>query len=213
MFVTAVLNQKGGVGKTTVATHLATALLFEGLNSMLVNSDPQDSALDWASVRTNHPLPVVTIDNPTALERDVRRTLAHMDMVVIDGAPSIDKLAISAIKTADLIIIPVQPSPYDIWATAELVDMIKQRQEFTNGTPKACFMVSRAIKGSTLAKEVKDALEEYGFPVLESRFSQRVAFPNSATGGFTVMETEPNGEAAGEVRALVQELRQHWMRI
>lgn len=205
MHVIAVLNQKGGSGKTTIATHLARALQLDGADVLLVDSDPQGSARDWAAVREDQPLTVVGIDRPT-IDRDLKN-VARKDFVVIDGAPQAADLAVSAIKAADFVLIPVQPSPYDIWATADLVELVKQRIEVTDGRLQAAFVVSRAIKGTKLGAEVAEALAGYGLPVLESRITQRVVYPGTAANGTTVMEAEPTGDAAAEVRALAAELK------
>ncbi len=206
MHVIAVLNQKGGSGKTTIATHLARALQLDGADVLLVDSDPQGSARDWAAVREDQPVAVVGIDRPT-IERDIKH-VARKDFVVIDGAPQAADLAVSAIKAASFVLIPVQPSPYDIWATADLVELVKQRIEVTDGKLRAAFVVSRAIKGTRIGAEVADALAGYGLPILESRITQRVSYPGTAAAGTTVLDTEPNGDAASEVRALVAELKQ-----
>ncbi|MDD2657792.1 MAG: AAA family ATPase [Candidatus Pacebacteria bacterium] len=206
MLVIAVLNQKGGSGKTTIATHLARALQIEGADVLLVDSDPQGSARDWAAVREDQPLTVVGIDRPT-IERDIKN-IARKDFVVIDGAPQAADLAVSAIKAASFVLIPVQPSPYDIWATADLVELVKQRIEVTDGKLQAAFVVSRAIKGTRIGSEVAEALAGYDLPILESRITQRVSYPSTAAAGTTVMDTEPAGDAAAEVRALAAELKQ-----
>lgn len=206
MHVIAVLNQKGGSGKTTIATHLARALQLEGHDVLLVDSDPQGSARDWAAVREEQPLTVVGIDRPT-IERDLKN-VAHKDYVVIDGAPQAADLAVSAIKAATCILIPVQPSPYDIWATADLVDLVKQRIELTDGKLKAAFVVSRAIKGTRIGAEVTDALTGYGLPVLDARITQRVSYPGTAAAGTTVLDDEPDGDGANDVRALLAEIKQ-----
>lgn len=207
MQVIAVLNQKGGSGKTTIATHLAMALQLDGASVVLVDSDPQGSARDWAAARaTEQPLSVIGIDRPT-IERDLK-SLAKTDFVVIDGAPQAADLAVSAIKSASFVLIPVQPSPYDIWAAADLVDLVKQRIEITDGKLKAGFVVSRAIAGTKLGQEVSDALAGYGLPVLTSRIMQRVAYPSTAATGRTVFDVEPTGEAAGDFVALKNELIQ-----
>ncbi len=206
MLVIAVLNQKGGSGKTTIATHLARALQIEGADVLLVDSDPQGSARDWAAVREDQPLTVVGIDRPT-IERDIKN-IARKDFVVIDGAPQAADLAVSAIKAASFVLIPVQPSPYDIWATADLVELVKQRIEVTDGKLQAAFVVSRAIKGTRIGSEIAEALAGYGLPILESRITQRVSYPGTAAAGTTVMDTEPAGDAAAEVRALAAELKQ-----
>ncbi len=206
MKVIAVLNQKGGSGKTTIATHLARALQLDGADVLLVDSDPQGSARDWAAVREDQPLTVVGIDRPT-IDRDVK-AIGRRDFVVIDGAPQAADLAVSAIKAADFVLIPVQPSPYDIWATADLVELVKQRIEVTDGKLQAAFVVSRAIKGTRIGGEVADALAGYELPILESRITQRVSYPGTAAAGTTVLEAEPEGDAAAEVRALAAEIRQ-----
>lgn len=206
MQVIAVLNQKGGSGKTTIATHLARALQLDGADVLLVDSDPQGSARDWAAVREDQPLTVVGIDRPT-IDRDLKN-VARKDFVVIDGAPQAADLAVSAIKAAHFVLIPVQPSPYDIWATADLVELVKQRIEVTDGKLQAAFVVSRAIKGTRIGAEVTEALNGYGLPVLESRITQRVSYPGTAAAGSTVMDAEPDSDAAAEVRALAKEIKQ-----
>lgn len=205
MHVIAVLNQKGGAGKTTVATSLARALQLDGADVLLVDSDPQGSARDWAAVREDQPLTVVGIDRPT-IDRDLKH-VARKDWVVIDGAPQAADLAVSAIKAADLVLIPVQPSPYDIWATADLIELVKQRIEVTDGRLRAAFVVSRAIKGTRIGAEIVGALHGYGLPVLASRITQRVAYPSTAAAGTTVLDAEPEGEGAAEIRALADEVR------
>lgn len=206
MRVIAVLNQKGGSGKTTIATHLARALQLAGHDVLLVDSDPQGSARDWAAVRDDQPVPVVGIDRPT-IDRDLK-SVAKKGYVVIDGAPQAADLAVSAIKAADFILIPVQPSPYDIWATSDLVDLVKQRIEMTDGRLQAAFVVSRAIKGTRIGAEVTETLEGYGLPILTARITQRVSYPTTAASGITVMDAEPQGDAADEVRALTDEIIQ-----
>lgn len=204
MKVISVLNQKGGSGKTTIATHLARAIQLKGFSVLLVDSDPQGSSRDWAAVNPENPVPVVGIDRPT-IERDLKR-IADKDYVIIDGAPQAADLAISAIKASDIIIIPVQPSPYDIWATSDLVDLVKQRIEMTDGKLKAAFIVSRAIKGTKIGKEISTALTDYQLPVLETCINQRVIYPTSATMGSSVLDEEPNGEATKEINNLTNEV-------
>jgi chromosome partitioning protein len=204
MHVIAVLNQKGGAGKTTIATHLARALQLAGRDVLLVDSDPQGSARDWAAVRDDQSVPVVGIDRPT-IDRDLK-SVVKKEFVIIDGAPQAADLAVSAIKAANFILIPVQPSPYDIWATSDLVDLVKQRIEVTDGKLQAAFVVSRAIKGTRIGDEVTGALEGYGLPILKARITQRISYPTTAASGATVLDTEPHGDAAAEIRAVLEEI-------
>lgn len=204
MRVIAVLNQKGGVGKTTIAVHLARALQLSGSDVLLVDSDPQGSARDWAAARDDQPLTVVGLDRPT-LDRDIKR-LGPKDFIVIDGAPQLKDMCASAIKAANLVLIPVQPSPYDIWATQELVDLVKQRIEITEGRFQAVFVVSRMIKGTRLGREVSEILAGYGLPILKTAITQRVIFASSATDGKTALDEEPESIASSEIRSLTKEV-------
>ena len=205
--IIAVLNQKGGAGKTTLSTNLARALQLAGDKVLLVDSDPQGSARDWNAAGNGDLLPVVGLDRST-LAKDIQAIQANQDWLIIDGAPQIAELAIAAIKCADVILIPVQPSPYDVWACEDLVEIIKTRQDITNGKPKAAFVISRVIKNTQLSKEIGEALEGYGLPVFTHFTSQRDIYPKTAATGSTVLDAEPSGEAAAEIRAIAQELKE-----
>ena len=206
MKVIAVLNQKGGSGKTTIATHLARGLQLQGHSVLLVDSDQQGSARDWRAVDEDNPVPVIGLDRPT-LDKDLKN-VSNKEFVVIDGSPQATNLALSAIKAADFVLIPVQPSPYDVWATSDLVELVQQRIEMTDGKLKAAFVVSRAIQNTNIGKEVAAVLQDYNLPVLDARIVQRVSYPNSASVGKTVFETESaKSNAVTEITQLVNEVK------
>jgi chromosome partitioning protein len=125
--------------------------------------------------------------------------------VLIDGAAKLTGMIAAALKVADAVLIPVQPSPYDIWAAADLVDLIKARQEVTDGKPQAAFLISRAIKRTVLGREILAALAEYDLPVFASGTVQRQSYPRSAAEGRTVLE-DGSKEAAEEINAIADEL-------
>jgi chromosome partitioning protein len=204
--VVAVLNQKGGSGKTTIATNLACSLQMDGATVMLVDADPQGSARDWNEANEAGLIPVVGLDRET-LRKDLKAIWENYDWVVIDGAPQIARLSAAAVRAADFVLIPVQPSPYDIWACADLIDIVEARQEVTGGSPQAAFLVSRAIKNTRLSGEVSSALEEYGLPVFKNGTTQRVAYPTTAAEGRTVID-HPESEAAREIIAIKNELKE-----
>jgi chromosome partitioning protein len=203
--IIAVLNQKGGAGKTTLATNLSRALQENNKRVLLIDSDPQGSARDWNTAGDGEIVSVIGLDRPT-LSKDIQSIKENSDWIVIDGAPQIAELSVSAIKCADVILIPVQPSPYDVWACEDLVDVIKARQEVTEGSPKAAFVISRAIKNTQLSKEISDALKDYDLPVFENYTSQRVIYAKSAAVGSTVLDIESGNEAAKEILAIRVEL-------
>lgn len=204
--VLAILNQKGGSGKTTISTNLAVALQRDGAKVVLVDADPQGSSRDWNEANGGDLIPVVGLDRET-LPKDLQVITNTYDWIVIDGAPQIAKLSAAAVKAADIVLIPVQPSPYDIWACADLVDIIKARQQVTDGMPKAAFVISRAIKNTRLAGDVAQALEDYGLPVFTALTTQRVVYPTSAAAGQTVF-SEKDEEAMKEMEAVKNELKE-----
>lgn len=206
MEIVAILNQKGGSGKTTIATNLAFAIQQKNKKVLLADADPQGSVRDWNEVNEGKLLPVVGLDRET-LPKDLSAISNGYDWVFIDGAPQIAKLSIAAIKASDMVLIPVQPSPYDIWACANLVDAIKMRQEMTNGKLKAAFIISRSIKNTKLSREINEALEDYGLEVFNSGTTQRISYPTSAGEGKTIYQSTDK-EAIKEINDIAIELQE-----
>lgn len=204
MPIISVLNPKGGSGKTTLSTTLARSLHERGFSVLIVDSDPQGSARDWHAAAENNPLPLVALDRANNMKSLISVQTSY-DYVIIDGAAKLEDMIAAAIKAADFILIPVQPSPYDIWAASDLVDFIKVRQELTNGKPKSSFVITRTIKRTKLGREIGDALAEYGLPVFENTIMQRQVYPQTAAEGLTIFDSG-NTEAIEEIKILTDEL-------
>ena len=203
--ILAFLNQKGGVGKTTLAVHVAAALARSGARVLLIDADPQGSALDWAACRTADPLfPVIGLPKPK-LHKEVPAHIPHYEYILIDGPPRVNELARSAIMAADLVVIPVQPSPYDVWAAKDIVDLIKDAAPYRE-TIKSVFVINRRIVNTAIGRDVAEALAGYAIPVLAAQIAQRVSFAESAANGSTVLEDDPGSLASREILALAEEL-------
>lgn len=203
--ILAVMNQKGGAGKTTLALNLAAAMAERGARVLVIDADPQQTAQDWAAIRDGQPpFQVMGLAKPV-LHRDLPPIAADYDHVIIDGAPRNYEVARSAILAADMVLIPVQPSGADFWASRETVKLVQEARAFKE-TQKSAFVVSRKIGRTVLGRDISEALAEFQLPIMTAGTTQRIAYAQTLTAGSTVIESEPQGAAAEEIRAILHEL-------
>ncbi|MDS6630278.1 ParA family partition ATPase [Klebsiella michiganensis] len=205
----AFLNQKGGVGKTTLATHIAGELAMRGLHVILLDADPQGSSLDWTQRRSQQGLPrlfsAVGLARET-LHQEAPELARRADHIIIDGPPRIAALARSALLAAERVLIPVQPSPYDVWASAEMVALIREAQVFQSAL-RAAFVINRRVSTTIIGREARQSLVRtaaaraaLGDPPAHRLCRQRSRWYRLAR------ETAPDSAAAREIAALTDEL-------
>lgn len=206
--IIAFLNQKGGVGKTTLALNLAALWAGEGRRVTVLDADPQASALDWAQARSHAGLPrafgVVGLPRDT-LHHEAPDLARAADHVIIDGPPRVAALLRSALLAADLVVLPVQPSPLDGWASAEMLRLLGEARAYRPGL-RARFLLNRCAARTVIARETKAALAAQDIGALRRTVGQRVLFAQAMATGRVAAELEPDGPAAAEIAAVGAEI-------
>lgn len=199
--VITIAQQKGGAGKTTLAAHLAVALAQRGNRVAAIDIDPQGSLTHWHSIREEklgegYTGLVFNALSGWRVGSEVSRLRRQVDFIVIDSPPHTETEARTAIRAADLILIPVQPSPTDLWATKATLDLAKAEKVPVR------VVFNRVAANSRLAATISNELPE----LADNTLGNRVLYAASLMEGRTATEVEPNSPAAREVKALVKEI-------
>lgn len=201
-----VAQQKGGSGKTTLAAHLAVALAKQsGEPVAILDVDPQGSLGTWFEAREE-----TLGEDETGLEfrtasgwgarREARSLARSHGYVVVDTPPKTDTDAKPAIDAADFVIVPVQPTPVDLWATSQTIDLANRES-----TP-ALLVLNRVPPRASLTGEMAEAIAESGYETLKARLGNRTVFASAMGRGVAVTEDAPSSKAANEIASLIDEL-------
>lgn len=201
MKVCALISQKGGSGKTTLALNLAVAAVDACRSVVVIDVDPQQSAAHWGKLRTTDN-PIIIKGYAAPLPDIIQRCKSGgADLVIIDTAPKSEKASLVAAQLANLIVIPCQPSSLDLHAVGDSVNIARLAQK------PAVFVLNGCRANSTLTDDAADALLRYAATISPVRIGNRIAFVKALADGLGVTEFDPVSAAALETRALISFLK------
>lgn len=211
MKIIATINEKGGSGKSTIATNLACALHRQGARVVLIDADPQGTTRDWraASPEGANVPAVIGADRPKELQAAIKN--ASADYVVIDTPAKAGDMSAAVVSAADIALIVIQPSGADVWASAPTVRLVRQKLDMGREID-AAFLVNRAAANTRLSKLIRDGeWNDYGIDQMKSTVSNRVSFAIALTQGVSVFDM-PDTAAQAEITNIIQELKEaNWL--
>jgi chromosome partitioning protein len=199
----ALISQKGGVGKTTLAIHLATAFETNGQQTLLVDLDPQTSAAEWKDAREAERPYVIAVPSSRLAKTLETARENQADVVVLDTAPHSEGTALEAARAADLILVPCQPSIMDLRAMRKTADVLNYLKK-----PTFAVLNEVAPQGSVADEAARAITAQFAMSVCPIRLGQRVAFNRCLLTGQTAQEYEPGGKASLEIAALLDWINQ-----
>jgi chromosome partitioning protein len=197
MTTIAIVSQKGGAGKTTLAINLAAAAQQAGAVALVIDTDPQASACEWASWRKGS-LPEVIDSAPPRLAAKIAQARSQgATFIVIDTPPHADSAASKAVEAADMVLIPCRPSAFDLAAIRTTGQLIK-----LHGKPSALLFTAGPVRAPKIYADATALVESFGINVCPHIIADRAAFRHASAAGQTVFEFEPGGRAAAEIAAV-----------
>jgi len=209
--ILAVVNQKGGVGKTTVSMQLAGTLALRNCRVLVVDADPQGTASRWAaSAPDDQPFPAVVVSLAAAgnkLHREVVKLARDYEYIILDCPPAVDSInSRSALLIADLALVPVIPSPPDLWASTGIARLIEDVAAI-NAELHGLLILNLCQPNRVLLKDSMTVLQDFQLPLAKQQLGLREAYRQSSVYGTTVHTMGPKTEvAAQEMNALTDEI-------
>ena len=187
--IISVTSLKGGVGKSTISQNLAVCFAHMGYRTAIVDTDTNASSVHWSGLREES-LPEITVLGLTdseALRKNIKRIYDDYDVIIIDGTPSISKLVSTILVLGDIVLIPIRPSGFDIWATEKFIESYEQAKALKEDM-RAYFVINEFNPRANLNNEIKDALQELEIETLNTTFRTRIAYGEASVMGIGAYE-------------------------
>jgi chromosome partitioning protein len=202
------VNEKGGVGKTTLVTNVAACLSNRGYKVCLVDTDKQQASTVWYNNREKGDIFISSCTEPKALGKHLSQLSENYDVVLVDGRPHIDEMLDRTMLASDVVIIPVKPSLYDFRSFENFFDrfeQVKKVKEMGGGKLQAFVLFNEYKERNILSRELKEAIEDYDLGKLNTRIAPRESYKQTPKAGLGVTEYTDE-KAKEEIESLVKEI-------
>jgi chromosome partitioning protein len=206
--ILAVVNQKGGTGKSTVATNIASCFAAEGREVLLIDADPQHTALDWRADRPDNQPLLQAIGLPVRnLHQELEPFRRKYEVIIIDGGGRITATARAAVMASDFLIVPILPSKPDLLSTQDFFREVINEVTAVKDIQGA-ILINQVQTGTLINREVREHLKELHYPVFDTVLHLYVAYKEAMAAGLSVIEYDPKSKAAQEMAAFFHELEE-----
>ena len=202
------VNQKGGTGKSTIATNIAACFAEEKKEVLLIDADPQKTALDWKADRPDNMFPIQTIGLPVKnLHREIEPFKKKYEIIIIDGGGRVTATARAAIMVSDFLIIPTLPSKPDILSTQDFFKQVIEEVSVLKDIQGA-ILINQLQSGTVISRKSEEYLKNLHYPIFKTVLHQYVAYREAIAAGLSVIEYDNKNKASQEFSIFFNELKE-----